>query len=329
MHSWRQAIDEDPTRFLRVYSGAVFITDQSSESVVQGFETEVRRDADASRHLAQFLLRTNVALQLSGSATGAIMPYHPHSFRTGYVAQKVSQVTRRSLSLSTALLRHLEAEQRDVAQQLRERSWLSVWGAFATLGDDAPLVLAVALHGASTPDDLLTRALALRNSREARRYRRWVSALFGAVSSGDFRRARDAEDELRVAREVLSGELKKLYGARSGGAVRAVTRVAGGIDLEDLAEGNARKLGLGLAKDFIEGGPKLAELLRQLQVRWKVALLVHLLRARKPESELGALVGRVFGARLTEADSQRFEELRNEQRSAMKPILALRKQLAS
>lgn len=321
LEAWKPQINESPRAFLEVYSGAVFQTDPASSDVLSDLRTTVSLTDEPPRHLAQYLLRTNAALEFTHVFGSYPIPYHPHSFRVAYVIAKLQATRNRSMSLASALIREAE-EKRHEEVLVLQRSWLAAWGAFTNLGEDVPLVLSVALSGSTLPEDIVKRVLELRESKEARRYRKWAAQLIDSIRSGNEQNQIRANQELRMARDLLAKELKKLYGAGSGSLLRATSSIASAVDLEDLAEVNVRKMGISALKEAVTGAPKLKEIYETAKMRQKIALLIKLVRGRTPEVKLNDLVERVFGARLSEEDMRRFAELRQVQRDAMSGLKA-------
>ncbi|MEP6960848.1 MAG: hypothetical protein ABI995_10690, partial [Acidobacteriota bacterium] len=141
--------------------------------------------------LAHYLLRTNTAFQLSG-----LMPYLPHSNRVRFVMRKMGV--------------RLSGEQDPGVNLLRvtEQSFPA----------EVPLILSVVLSGATNPGDVLPRALALREEKSVRKYRRWSDELMQAWSSDDEERKEAAKHEFQEAKDALGTELQKLRARKAVGS---------------------------------------------------------------------------------------------------------------
>jgi hypothetical protein len=311
LRKWYPAAEENPRRFLEVYSGAVLRTDSASGAFLSQIPTSVSKDAPAERHLAQYLLRTSTALELTGFGDREIFPYHPHSHRAAYVMRKLASHRRRAVSLGSLLIREAEKTEVQTARALRESSLLSEYGAFATIGNDTPLVLAVTLSGATSPAEILPLALKLRRTKEARRYRKWVREMITAVRAGDFDKQRRVHAEVEHAKNILSDELQKLYGSKRTNVVGAASALADTVDFEGLADLNTRKLLLHGAKEFTGKSQRITQFLERSFVKRKMALVIKLVRQREPEKQLSVLLKRVFRKGLSAVDVHRFASMRS------------------
>ena len=98
--SWLPQISRSPLDFVEVYSGKVLTNDPNAARFLASLPETETEGASDSRRLAQYLLRTNVALELSES-----VPYHPHSHRVEFVSEKFLTLAERSVSLNLDLLR--------------------------------------------------------------------------------------------------------------------------------------------------------------------------------------------------------------------------------
>jgi hypothetical protein len=167
------------------YLNTVFITDQySSKFQVSTFPSGVAIDAPQVRHVAQYLLRTNVAIELATAENATGIPYHPHSHRTRYVLDILRKGGRFTPEY---LLRYLESE---IAQRRDDiRSALPF--AFPSFMEQAPLIMTV-FSGSTCPKDILKRTLEIRETKQAIQYRRFVANLMSAFEKGDARARRRA-----------------------------------------------------------------------------------------------------------------------------------------
>lgn len=319
--SWARSAAEDPTGFLDTYSGAVFLTDQGSRRIIASIDTAVGESAARGRHVAQYLLRTNVALELTRAHQGAL-PYHPHSHRAPLVIRKLAKLRRAASSLAVELARVAEADVRSQVAVLRS-SVLARFGAFAELDTEIPLILGAVLLDAKEPSDILTGALALRSSRRARRYRAWCSAMLAAALSGDFEAQRRATREVEEARRMLAGELRKRYGLRPESALGRLAGFAGAVDVEKLFAANARGISLEVARAALakrEDGP---DLFLRLKLRPKLAFLTTLARGRSQATRLNDLLARVFGRGLPQGELLRLAQLRQTHERAIAQLTAM------
>jgi len=306
---WKNEIIENPRQFLYTYSGAVFLTDSGSRHFVSKFTTDVTEDSPASRHIAQYLLRTNVALELLDIGQTTTLAYHPHSNRAAFVFSKMAQNGRSSISMAKTVLREAELTIKKQLQGKKEQSLLSRFGAFRETETDMPLVLSVVLSGATEPGQLIDRALELRNMRAAKRYRAWISNLLGVISSGDQEKELQASAELDHARQLLSDELVALYGIKKSKIVERTASFAGAIDLEKLAELNMRGLVLKAASSFISGSSSIADALTEFKVKRKIALITSLAKQRRSILNLNALIEHVFGKPLSLLEQDQLSKI--------------------
>lgn len=324
MQVWANDAQGDPREFLSVYSGAVYLTDPESKATVSRLNTGVVASDTPARHLAQFLLRTNAAIEFAASSKDLITPYHPHSYRAPFVIAKLDVAARNSHALAVAFLRDFE-------DSIRELKWtisdfpLARFGAFTSLGDDAPLVLAVALSGALTPDEVLQAALTIRDTRQARRYRNWVRKILAAVRSRDLKKQVEANAELMEARQILANELKRLYGLTRTDIVASTSKVVSAIDLDAMDTLDTSKLIRKVLAEVFKGMPAARNWLHRQGLRHKVALLVQLKKkGGTTEKALNDLLMRAFRKKLSAADTERFKELRDQQLKCASSIFARR-----
>lgn len=266
----------NPKDFIDIYSGAVFFTDIGSSKYIAGLGTDVSKSERIERHIAQYLLRTNVALEILGKEKHQCLAYHPHSHRAGFVFKKLSSQGRYSTSLASTILREGEIEVSKKLEDKKINSLASQFGAFQTIDPEIPLVLSIALSGASSPEEILHRGLELRNLKEAKRYRKWIARLFASIRSGDQIRQMEAEQELLEARRHLREELSALYGRGKTSLVERTANIAGVIDLEKLAEANVRGLMIKAASEFIKGSPNIfAALDKYMRLRERLHSLLR------------------------------------------------------
>ncbi len=129
---WLSALDQDLDDFVENYSAKVLGTDRAAARFLATLPVTRSEGQTAEKHFAHYLLRTNTAFHLA-----RLMPYLPHSNRVRFVLKKLGVTWSGEPDLAVNLLR------------ITERA----------LPVDIPLVLSVVLSGATTPDDILQRAL--------------------------------------------------------------------------------------------------------------------------------------------------------------------------
>ena len=307
LKNWEASAKQDPCSFKKAYSGLVYLTDAgTSHFFTKTFGTYMR-SIPPYHHLANYLLRTNVARQMSYDKV-----YQPHSYRAPLVCDKIARDARNAKTLVLKLVRATELEIgkkiSDLARALRS------YGGYSLAERNMPLVLAVVLSSVSKPDDIVQHALKLRRKRAARRYRKWSSELVRAIEVGNPVEQKEAIAQLQEAREVLSTELSKLYEVRKGKALGRFSKfvscadpgelaavLAGGDPKADLVKEVAR-----LAKEM----PAQLNLLRQFHLRHNLTLLISFAKQSQKIKELNLLLGRVFGKNLPPSELLAFEELR-------------------
>lgn len=150
--TWRDLAHDSPREFFQVYSQGVFVTDPASREKIAGLQTGLDAESPKGQHLAQFLLRTNVAFELSTRYT-----YNPHSHRLLYVDRRNARAQRETLLLGQALLRAAEDELRQAHDRQRAKTILGQFGGFSHKSD-IPLVLGAVLEQANSPTELLPAA---------------------------------------------------------------------------------------------------------------------------------------------------------------------------
>ncbi len=310
---------ENPINFFDYYSGSVYITDANSGAKVQRTGSGLDPDAPRERHLVQYLLRTNVAMELAAATNNFVgMPYHPHSHRTNYVVDKLKRERSRVRFDPDFLLR---CTSEGVAARNRELS-----GSFGFSESEAhkPLIM-TAMSGAASREDILTRALELRDLSEARLYRKFVAELMNAFETGDVQARVKAEHDLNEAKAVLMRELDKLYGKRQddgigilpemiGGAVEEITSDAiQDMDPSDSAERVAAKLAgkaTGVAISRIIGSKKeIAGKLKGFFIRRRIAFLLTLARQDGGNKGINDLLRRSFGQELSHEQMDLFKKM--------------------
>lgn len=303
--SWRDTASTDPAGFLPQYSGAVYLTDLGSKKTVGHLRTSVSESSPSYGHLAQFLLRTNVAYELS-----AHVPYHPHSHRLAYVSRRMNRSRVGSKLLAEFLLR--ESEQA-ISDQLTDRQANSILAEFGAFRHQAhlPLILAAVLSQAAQPDEILPIALRIRDERYTRRYRQWVGRLAGAAQGGDYERQRHAEAELDEARRVLFAELSKLYGAdrrtaKADTVVRATSTLAGSMNPRELLDASGVSLAAKGGRQALRSAVYINEVMRTRRRRRNIVLLLRLAATRRQVESIDGRLQRVFGVGLSSEEMFRL-----------------------
>jgi hypothetical protein len=241
IESWLPAMGTDPMGFMKTYSEPVMLTDVATQRYMHTFDTNMSMRTKFSRHAAQYLLRTNVALQLSMELPDITFPYHPHSHRSAFVAQKIAKASARPrTNLSSVLIGEAETTIQRIVEEFGQTALLASIGAFRTHERELPLVLAVVLSGSASKDEVLPRALELRDSRAAQEYRRWIGTMISAARSRNFHLQLTAERELRIARTRLKSDLEYLYGMHEETAIgRTTTLVGTGTQVDSTTSGTA------------------------------------------------------------------------------------------
>jgi hypothetical protein len=315
--SWKNIAKEDPRGFLTTFSMAAYHTDEASKVTLSKLNSSSSESDDASRHLAHYLLRTNAAVELAQLDRSKQIPYHPHSYRMSYVLEKAILSKVRAKSAVTALIREAEKQKGEFAKGLRDETLMGELGGFNLLGSDAPLVLSVALSGSQSPEDVINKLIELRETKEARRYRKWVRHLTDAVYNADFKARVDASNELEIARTILAKELSKLYGMKSHNVSKVASGIVDTVDFEAVATHDLSGVGIPIAKKLIAGARGAMDWLKEKKVNRKIALVVGLIRSSDPEAALGPLIERVFGSTLSDQTVQRFAKLRQQQSNTL------------
>jgi hypothetical protein len=310
---WRAKVSDDPQAFIDTYSGAVFFTDVGTSQFVASLGTDVSKSESIARHIAQYLLRTNVALEILDKEAGQCIAYHPHSHRAGFVFRKLSMQGKYAMSLASTILREAETEVTKKLEEKKAHSLASKFGAFQVTDPEMPLVLAVALSGASSPEEIIHRGLDLRNLEAAKRYRKWIAHLLSSIRDGDQDTHLEVEQELLEARRLLREELNALYGRRSASLLQRIASVAGAVDLEKLADVSARDFVLEAASEDIKGRPSIFAALERYRLKRKLALIITLGKQRRPIDNLNLLLEKVFKKRLSDDEKAKLSTMLKDQ----------------
>lgn len=321
LRRWRNEAEDDPQNFINQYSGAVYLTDSASRGKVAALPTVTSGSAGAEYHLAQFLLRANVAYNLS-----ARWAYHPHSHRIDYVSMRMRQSNYEVLNLGREILIETESAT-SVALDARQReSLLREFGAFRH-ESPVPFVLAAVLSQCRRPEDILPVALEMRDQRSAKRYRRWANEIVTAGRSGDFERADQAEEELRQAVGILNSELSSLYlgsrGQSKSGVVDQVATHIGTLDPGILLEQKWGELAAGETLKAIGQSPRALEWWKTTRRKRNLVFLLQLARQRRSVQSLNSLMQSVFGSALDQDDLAVLRELRARNRRNVAALSAI------
>ncbi len=320
LETWKDLSAADPRGFLTTYSGLVYYTDEASKAILLKIHKTRSEDATASRDLAQYLLRTNVAIELSSMYGPTPIPYHPHSFRTSYVLEKIVRSNIHARSIAQALIQEAELSNQQLAEELRHDNLYGPLGVFNQLGSDAPLVLSVALSGASSPDEVVSGLISLRQTKEAKRYREWVRRLTKLFDSNDWRAKLEAKSEVDAARKILAVELAKLYGTKSHRVAKAISEVVDAVDVGAIASQDIGSASIPIVKKLASTYGSIRELYLELKVKRRMALVVGLIRESKPEFDLASQIERVFGVSPAKGAIRRFATLRRQQQNLLSRI---------
>jgi hypothetical protein len=314
VQKWLSHVENDPREFLSTYSGAVYKSDQATQLFLSNTENELDSKAGQARHAAQYLLRTNVALEFAGALNQIVVPYHPHSHRAAYVMRKLAAIHKSSTSLGARLFQEAELLGQRHAQALKS-SWLGNLGTFDKL-NEGPLILAVCLSGARDPSEIMTRALEIRALPEAVSFRALVGELFQEAHDEDIETRVKAHAKLKSARRILAEELQKLYGEVQMNRLETISAVAVAVDVQKLAEGSVSGAVVSAGKHLVEKGKSLEEFFRDWRLQKKLALIVNLKREAMSAQQLNDLLGKVFKKRLKDSELKRLMKLRTNLDSA-------------
>jgi len=287
---WLSEVGSEPARFLRIYSGKVHETDIGTEHFLAGLPSLGNENASPERRLAHYLLRTNVAFEISAS-----IPYSPHSNRIQFVCEKLHQSRSASLALGLEMLKDTE-----IAVEETLSSELPSLGLRCHL----PLALAVVLSGASNPSEILSRSIELRNTRAAKRYRRWMTQVVRITKVGTLAEQRTALRELKEARALLSTELSKLLSQRSG--LTQLTAIADAVDLSNLNLEESRTARAKLARQVFD---RAVPWLKKRKVKKRIAIFLSLAQKGSLRT-LNQLLGRTFKRQLKDHELARLDRLR-------------------
>jgi hypothetical protein len=295
--AWATSVRDDPMAFARTYSVAVFITDPASLSVVSRLPDVGDPGMPAAERVAHYLLRTNVALELSREFT-----YYPHSHRVAFVAHKLGLYQQPAVVL-------LHEAERGIRENLANLVQLS--NGVSLFEDDVPLILAVVLSNSKVPSDIVHEALRIRSTDAATNYRLWSRKLVEKMA-GDLESVRLAVGQLTAAKQELIQGLQGMYGARPSSLPGRVSRLVSADQVVDVATFNA----VGLARSVLSRVGIMNLVDAQLTKR-NLAFLMGLARRRREIDSLNSLLESVFHQKLEGDGIRGLRRLRVEQEALM------------
>jgi hypothetical protein len=312
---------EDALSFMDEYSASVFITDENSRGYIKTLNTGLEQEDPHERHIAQYLLRTNVAIELATAQGQSGIPYHPHSHRTHYVVRKLESDRQRARFSANYLLRYVESEIGEHNQETYSNSE-GIFG-FPSFEDQAPLITTV-LSGANGPEDITKRALEIRDSREAKNYRSFVAELLSTFETGDVVARRRATQNLADAKALLILELDKLYGKKRNSELTILAKLVGVASNEFVSgafnEGHptlatakaAAKVAEVATQHAIETLRAVPAAVRTSGLRRRIAFLLTLAKQEGGRNDLNAMLKRSFHKEFSPAELAAFFDLRRE-----------------
>lgn len=304
LQSWQQKVDVSSQGFMETYSRPVYVTDLETSKLFDKVFPGYRELVPVHEHLAHYLLRCNVALQLSEG-----LVYHPHSYRTPLICEKLNVEARQSASLISELVRYTESRIEDRLSIDNLQVLRRYWMAYAS-DLDMPLILSVVLSGARGKDDIIPLTLELRNTAAAQRYRELTSNFVSAIRGEIPKDRMDAECEMQAAKQVLSKELTKLYGVHDQHAPSRLSRLFSVVSPTELASSTVRSTVMQLGKKILKSIPEGADWTKKMRMRRKVTLLLNLAKRRRDIPRLNTLLERVFHKKLSPDQMHSLDLLR-------------------
>ncbi len=309
---------QEPYSFMEEYSGAVFNTDKNNSKYQVALHTGLEENAPPERHLAQYLLRTNVAIELAAAQDDSGIAYHPHSHRVRYVVRKFECELERARFSAQHLLHFLGTEVESRNEEIRS----GLEGAFGFPGtiEHAPLIMTV-LSGVSTPDDILKRALEIRSTNEAMDYRRFVSELLTTFDTGDIGARREAVKNVLDAKALLTAELDRLYGRNTKTALTILPKLVSGAVNElatsaldqnhpDIAVAKALgKVAELSTHDAIQGMRSIPVYVRRRFLRKRIGFLLKLAAEEHGMNTLNGFLRRTFRRDFSPSELSNFSNL--------------------
>lgn len=263
-------------------------------------------------------MRTNVAIELASAQDGSGIPYHPHSHRSHYVVTKFDGERERARFSAQHLLQFVSTE-----VELRNEQIISnLEGAFAfpTTREHAPLIMTV-LSGVKTPDEILKQALEIRETREAKNYRKFVSDLLTTFDTGNVSARREAVQKVAEAKALLIGELDKLYGRKAKNDLTIVPKLVAGavteIAASAVSENNpnlayAKAIGKVAEISTFEAIQRLKDapgVVRKALLRRRIAFLLKLATQERGTDTLNGFLKRIFRRQFSAAELTNFADL--------------------
>ena len=311
LRQWRSDAQNSPKDFLNQYSGAVYINDSASRETVAAMPTVTGADASPCYHLAQYILRSNVAYELS-----SIWTYHPHSHRLSFISQRMQGANRESLHLGQELIKAAEVKIGQEIEAQRRTALLANFGAFKH-ELRLPLILSSVLRQSRSADEIIPIALRLRQSSSARRYRRWVNELISAVDSNDYERQLTAEREFDSAGRNLMRELHELYSpTKKNGLIQKTSTYAATLDPDALNKATAADwpdITMGAGAMTANVLAIFDPVLRQRRRRRNFVFLLEMAKHRRSILAINQLLEPVFGIALNDGELTHLHNLQSEQ----------------
>ena len=309
LHSWKKELGKDSSAFMETYSGIVDYTDTgTSKFFMDTFDTD-RKSIPSFQKLAHYLLRTNVAMEMSKR-----LVYHPHSHRTPLVCEKMALKSRQSASLVAALIRSAEGVIEERLSEIAHTTILQPYRIFSSKNTNLPLILAVVLSGTRDPVDIIPRTMDLRNLPAAKTYRKWMAKLITSFRSNDKAQKIESAREILEAEQMLASELNKLYGTKNNTCSALVSKLASSVpDIEEFAAASVRSMLIKGGKGLAKSTPRVIGLFNNMRVRRKISLLINLAKTHKDVESLNSLLSRTFHKELEPEQLANLDSLRSNQ----------------
>ncbi|MEU4733121.1 hypothetical protein [Streptomyces sp. NPDC023588] len=322
LRQWQSEAERDPRGFIQQYSGAVYLTDPASRDVVSSISTVTTDRSPPEYHLAQFLLRSNVAYELSSR-----WAYHPHSHRLDYISRRMRRSNSEALYVGNDLLREAESATDRVLDQQQRVSALRQFGAFKH-DSNVPFILSAVLSQCTMPDDVLRVAIEMRNQRSAQNYRRWIREIIDAIDSGDNERQKRADMEFAEAQQFLSREISRLYIPKKGegsGVVQQIASHVGSLDPSMITGGEdgLKELAAKEALSIASESPRFAAWIGKQRRKRNIVFLLKLTKKRQSINSLNPLLRSVFKSPLAQDQLQTLHDLQDKNRRNVAALSAL------
>jgi hypothetical protein len=215
--------------------------------------------------------------------------FMPHGLFVPLFLHQSSRLTTQCFSIAQRLINLVHRKNLDMREKINRDFFKR-----KVFSSNYPFFLRVVLQNAKTPEDCLKAALKIRESRSAKKFRKWCSQIDGLISDEKIT-DREIEDALTKMARMLSKDIDDKS---------ALIRI---LSLPRLAFSYSQgwKIGFSIPDTVISS----FEVLKRLFVDRQLVFIRHMEKKLSQSSEVEVNVRRVFGKSLSEHDRQALESI--------------------